>query len=109
LLANSPRKLHDRTLNTNDGYLVEGVPVDLWMTEWCANVIVKLSKEVSSRLVVADGKDGGDVGTNVAETLRTVALASAVDSRAANKGGGLPDNLAEMTPTVEGSLIINIR
>jgi len=89
-------------------YLVEGVPVDLWMTKRFANILVKLSEEVSSRLVIADGEDGGDVGTNVAETLRTVALAGAVNSGAANVGGGLPDNLAEMTPTVEGSLVVDV-
>lgn len=59
-------------------------------------MIVGSEDELTSRLVVADGEVSRNVATSVAETL-----ARAVNSGAADLSGGLPDDLAEVTPLVE--------
>jgi hypothetical protein len=63
----------------------------------------------TSRLVVAHSENGCDVRANVAETLGTIALASAVDSGAAYESGGLPDDLSEVTISIECGLVVDVR
>jgi hypothetical protein len=59
------------------------------------------------RLVVANGEDRRNIGTNIAEALRTIALALAVDSSTSDTGGTLPDDLGEVAPSVKGSLVVD--
>jgi len=82
--------------------------VNFRMAKRSADVGVKLAEEVSGRLIVADSEDGCDIGADVAETLRTIALASAVDGSTANMSGALPDDLGEVTPAVKGSLVVDV-
>jgi len=82
--------------------------VNLCVAKRGADIGVKLAQEVSGRLVVANSEDGCDVGADVAKTLRTIALASAVDGGATNVSGTLPDDLTEVAPAVESSLVVDV-
>lgn len=60
------------------------------------------------RLVVADGENWGNGFVDQAKTVRAVAGAGAVDSSAANVSGVLPDDLGEVTISVERGIVVNV-
>jgi hypothetical protein len=66
------------------------------LAQWRKHVGAELAKEVARRAVIADVKDGRNVGADIGK-----AAAGTVDGRAANRGAADPDNLREVTVALE--------
>jgi len=84
------------------GYRLSLSPGDGGLTKRLADLLSELAEEVTRRLVVADGKECRNTAASVGKTF-----SRAVDGSAANRRGVLPDDLGEVSPAIEGGVVVD--
>lgn len=75
-------------------FYISNLCLEYGLSDRLENVVGILPAGVSCRVVIADGERKGSAGIDVAQAVTH-------DSGASHLGRGLPDDLGEVTPTVE--------